>query len=87
MSQSAAAKSTQSGSESRGNRYCTIIKLEKSDGPDNAAGNDWYRYEIDSPGSPIIGYCRGNKTEVTRRLNETISKIEERLSARKARKR
>lgn len=87
MPQTARSKPDQSEKQSSDTRCCTIISLEKSEGPDNAGGNDWYRYEIDSPGSPIIGYCRGKKSEVVKRLDETISKIEERLSARKARKR
>ncbi|MDH3638348.1 MAG: hypothetical protein OES09_07760 [Gammaproteobacteria bacterium] len=62
---------------------CTVVSIEKSDGPGGAAGNDWHRYIIDSPGSPIIGYRRGKKREILAYLDECTSKLEERLVTRR----
>jgi len=63
---------------------CTVVSVEKSNGPKGAAGNDWYRYVIDSPGSPITGYRRGAKRDILEYLEECKSKLEERLNTRKA---
>jgi hypothetical protein len=63
---------------------CTVISVEKSDGPGGADGNDWYRYVINSPGSPITGYRRGPKRDILEYLNECTSKLEERLNTRKS---
>lgn len=63
---------------------CTVISVEKSKGPGGAHGNDWYRYVIDSPGSPITGYRRGAKSDVLEYLNECTSKLEERMNTRKS---
>lgn len=63
---------------------CTVISVEKSDGPGGATGNDWYRYVIDSPGSPITGYRRGAKRDILEYLNECTSKLEERMNTRKS---
>ncbi len=63
---------------------CTVISVEKSEGPGGADGNDWYRYVIDSPGSPITGYRRGAKSDILEYLNECTSKLEERMNTRKS---
>jgi len=65
-------------------RSCTVISLERSTGPDGAAGNDWYRYVISSPGSSITGYRRGKKSELLEYLDECTSKLDERLNSGKA---
>ncbi len=62
---------------------CTVVSVEKSEGPGGADGNDWYRYVIDSPGSPITGYRRGAKRDILKYLNECTSKLEERMNTRK----
>ena len=63
---------------------CTVVSVEKSDGPGGADGNDWYRYVIDSPGSPITGYRRGAKSDILEYLNECTGKLEERMNTRKS---
>jgi hypothetical protein len=65
-------------------RACTVVSLERTTGPGGAAGNDWYRYVISSPGSPITGYRRGKKSELLEYLTECISKLDERLNSGKA---
>ncbi len=62
---------------------CTVVSIEKSNGPGGAEGSDWHRYIIDSPGSPIVGYRRGKKREILAYLDECTSKLEERLVPRK----
>ncbi len=64
-------------------RY-TVVSIEKSEGPGGADGNNWYRYVIDSPGSPITGYRRGDKKEVVNYLQECTNKLQERLTTGKS---
>jgi len=68
----------------KASRACTIVSLERSSGPDGAPGNDWYRYVISSPGSPITGYRRGKMSDVMDYLNECTTKLDERLNSGKA---
>ncbi|MDH3687981.1 MAG: hypothetical protein OEU36_00670 [Gammaproteobacteria bacterium] len=70
--------------EPKKKRTCALVSLERSAGPDGATGNDWYRYVINSPGSPITGYRRGKKSDVLEYLNECTSKLDERLNSGKA---
>lgn len=87
MTQSASNDALQKSKEDGVQKYpstCTVISVEKSDGPGGADGNDWYRYIIDSPGSPITGYRRGAKRDVLAYLNECTSKIKERMGTRKS---
>ena len=65
-------------------RSCALISVKRSTGPGGATGNDWYRYEISSPGSPITGYRRGKKCDVLEYLNECISQLDERLKSGKS---
>lgn len=65
-------------------RTCTVISIEKSKGPDGAAGSDWYRYVIDGQGSPVVGYRRGKKSDVLEYLTESTGKLEERMNTGKA---
>ena len=89
MTQAAATRSTKKSDDTeprkKSVRSCSVISLERSDGPAGAEGNDWYRYVISSPGSPITGYRRGKKTDVLDYLNECTSKLDERLNSGKAR--
>ncbi len=64
-------------------RRCTVVSIEKSSAPGGASGNDWHRYIIDSPGSPIVGYRRGKKRDILAYLDECTTKLEERLVTRK----
>lgn len=75
------AKSDSIGSDAL---RCPVVSIEKSCGPDGSQGGDWYRYVIDSPGSPIIGYRRGKKSDVVAYLNECTRNLEERLNPRKS---
>ena len=63
---------------------CTVVSIEKSDGPGGESENDWYRYVIDSPGSPITGYRRGKKSEIVKYLNECAVQLEDRINNRRA---
>lgn len=65
-------------------RACTVVSLERSAGPNGAAGNDWYRYVINSPGSPITGYRRGKMSDVKDYLDECTAKLAERMNSGKA---
>lgn len=68
-------------SKNEGPRTCALLSLRRSTGPAGMTGNDWYRYEISSPGSPITGYRRGTKRDVLEYLNECISQLDERLKS------
>jgi hypothetical protein len=62
-----------------------VVSIEKSDGgPGGESENDWYRYVIDSPGSPITGYRRGKKSEIVKYLNECAVQLEDRINNRRA---
>ena len=63
---------------------CTVVSIEKSNGPGGEAENDWYRYVIDSPGSPITGYRRGKKSEIVKYLSECATQLEDRINNRRA---
>ena len=71
-------------SKNRGTRTCALVSLRRSSGPGGAMGNDWYRYEISTPGSPITGYRRGKKFDVLEYLSGCISQLDERLKSGKA---
>ena len=62
---------------------CVIVSVEKTSSPDGTAGGDWYRYVIDSPGSPITGYRHGKKKEVLEYLKECTGQLDERRNPRK----
>lgn len=64
---------------------CTVLSLAKCDAPGEETEGNWYRYVIDSPGSPIIGYRRGRKKDVQAYLDECLQTLEERLNTRKPR--
>jgi len=87
MSEPTASKSyDQTGGAARENNAirCTVVSVERSEGPDGATGDDWYRYVIEKPGSPITGYRRGKKKDVLEYLNECMSQLEERMTTGKA---
>ena len=92
MSQPMPTRPSQSSGDNSGDqkprdpkhRTCTVISIEKSKGPDGAAGNDWYRYVIDGQGSPVVGYRRGKKSDVLEYLTESTGKLEERMNTGKA---
>ena len=71
-------------SKKKASRTCAVVSLARSTGPGGVTGNDWYRYEISSPGSPITGYRRGKKCDVLEYLNECTSQLDERLKSGKA---
>ena len=59
-----------------------VISVEKVQGPDGGRGDDWYRYVINSPGSPITGLRRGSRKEVTLYVREYAEKLRVRTSPR-----
>lgn len=62
-------------------RTCVVVSLKRTAGPSGATGDDWYRYEISNPGSPITGYRRGKKCDVLEYLDECIKQLNERLKS------
>lgn len=65
----------------------TVIEVTKSEGPGGAEGDDWYRYIIHNPGSPITGYRRGKKKEIMAYLQQCTAQLDERISPRKSKRR
>jgi hypothetical protein len=59
-----------------------IVSVEKAQGPDGGRGDDWYRYVINSPGSPITGFRRGTRKEVMQYVREYAEKLRVRTSPR-----
>ena len=86
MTQASTSTATEKTQQKKPNDVlrCTIVSIEKSDGPGGERENDWYRYVIDSPGSPITGYRRGKKSEVVKYLNECANQLEDRINNRRA---
>lgn len=84
VSHSATGNSNTTDGQRRGDIRCDVISIERSKGPAGAPGSDWYRYVIDSPGSPIIGYRRGKKSEVVEHVDDCMNKLEERWNKGKA---
>jgi hypothetical protein len=59
-----------------------IVSVEKAQGPDGGRGDDWYRYVINSPGSPITGFRRGTRKEVMQYVRDYAEKLRVRTSPR-----
>ena len=77
-------RSSDQRSKKEAPQTCAVVSVERTTGPDGAAGDDWYRYVISSPGAPITGYRRGKKRDVLIYLNECTDQLNERLNSAKA---
>lgn len=84
MRRSAAALSLDDGDKPEYSSNSRVISIEKSEAPGGAAGDNWYRYVIDSPGAPLTGYFRGKKSEVKVHVDNFVSKLDERRNQRKS---
>lgn len=65
--------------------YFIVVSVEKSEAPEGAGGDNWYRYVIERGSSQIVGNMRGSLQKVKKDVNEFVENLNERVASPKGR--
>ncbi len=61
--------------------HFVVVSVEKSNPPEGADGDNWYRYVVERQNSTIVGNVRGTQKQVDVYLEELLDKINLRSGA------
>lgn len=59
----------------------TVVSVEKSEAPEGAEGDNWYRYIIERGNSQIVGNMAGTMKNVKKQVDEFVANLNERTSS------
>lgn len=62
-----------------------LVSVEKSEAPQGAGGDNWYRYVVERGNSQIVGNMCGSLQKVKKNINEFVENLNERVSSPKGR--